>query len=504
MKKEFLQTLQLDENHERECKLAEGGLPESIWETYSAFANTDGGTILLGVREHRDSFTVNGLNDRQIVKYQKNFWSVLNDRNKISKNILLNHHVNVVEVEGKKLLEINVPAADRHDKPVYIGTDPMRGTYRRDYEGDFLCTEAAVRAMFADQRDISVDSEILEDMGLDALNTDTIKGYRVIFEQLHKGHPWNKLMKDEFLIKLKAAAKNKEGTVSPTVAGLLMFGDADRITDVFPDYFLDYREECDDKNVRWLYRTHSNEGDWSGNLFDFFYKVTNRIDDDVAVPFVNRRAGVRVDRVDVHDALAEAVVNALVHANYYGKRGIVIVKHGKKITISNPGTIRITKEEFYAGGSSDPRNPNLLKIFGFVNVGERAGSGVDKIMTAWEEQNWEKPVYDINLKSERVTLQLEVGQVVYIPGAADLRSEVHEFASEYGKNNKEQKIIDNIEKTGSITTQKVMELCGYKTRAGARKLLDKMMEKGMIQRSGSGPTTKYEKVRLQSEIRLEP
>ena len=495
MKKEFLQRLQLDENHERECKLAEGGLPESIWETYSAFANTDGGTILLGVREHRDSFTVNGLNDRQIAKYQKNFWSVLNDRNKISKNILLNHHVRVVEAEGKKLLEINVPAADRHDKPVYVGTDPMRGTYRRDYEGDFLCTEAAVRAMFADQRDISVDSEILQDKGLDALNTDTIKGYRIIFEQLHKGHPWNKLMTDEFLIKLKAAAKNKEGTVSPTVAGLLMFGDADKITDVFPDYFLDYREECDDRNVRWLYRTHSNEGDWSGNLFDFFYKVTNRIDADVAVPFVNRRDGVRVDRVDVHDALGEAVANALVHANYYGKRGIVIVKHGKKITISNPGTIRITKEEFYAGGNSDPRNPNLLKIFGFVNVGERAGSGVDKIMTAWEEQNWKKPVYDISLRVERVTLQLEVGQVVYIPGAADLKrnNEHNSSNSSLTRNEKEQKIIDYIDLNGSITTQIVTKICGYQTKAGARKLLEKMTKSGMLQRIGSGPSTKYER-----------
>ena len=104
-------------------------------------------------------------------------------------------------------------------------------------------------------------------------------------------------------------------------------------------------------------------------------------------------------------------------ANYHGKRGIVIIKHGKQISISNPGTIRITKEEFYAGGNSDPRNPNLLKMFGFVNVGERAGSGVDKIMTAWEEQYWTKPRYEISIKAERITLYLEVGQVVYIPGA---------------------------------------------------------------------------------------
>ena len=369
----------------------------------------------------------------------------------------------------------------------------MKGTYRRDFEGDFLCTEAAVRAMFADQRDISVDSEILEDMELDALNTDTIKGYRIIFEQLHEGHPWNKLMKDEFLIKLKAAAKNKKGTVSPTVAGILMFGEADRITDVFPDYFLDYREECDDKKVRWLYRTHSNEGDWSGNLFDFFYKVTTRIDDDVAVPFVKRREGVRVDRVDVHDALSEAVANALVHANYYGKRGIVIVKHGKTITISNPGTIRITKEEFYAGGNSDPRNPNLLKIFGFVNMGERAGSGVDKIMTAWEEQNWEKPIYDISLRAERVTLQLEVGQIVYIPGAADLRKEgKKETPVKVSLNDREQILVEYLKVYGTINMKKATELCGYKARSATRKLINKMVQKQMIRKIGDGQNTRYE------------
>ena len=64
MKQEILIKLNLGEDHERECKLATSGLPESIWETYSSFANTNGGTILLGIKEHRDSFTIEGLKRR--------------------------------------------------------------------------------------------------------------------------------------------------------------------------------------------------------------------------------------------------------------------------------------------------------------------------------------------------------------------------------------------------------------------------------------------------------
>lgn len=166
------------------------------------------------------------------------------------------------------------------------------------------------------------------------------------------------------------------------------------------------------------------------------------MDDDVDVPFANRRDGYRVDRVDVHDALEEALANAPAHANYYGRRGIVVIKKGKELSISNPGTIRVTKDEFYAGGNSDPRNPNILKMFGFVNVGERAGSGVDKIMTAWAEQNWKKPEFDFSERNDRVTLKLEVGQVVYIPGAADIRNKMDSSETESTKNmSKEDKIL---------------------------------------------------------------
>jgi len=496
VKQDILDVLKIGENHEIECKLAKGGLPESLWETYSSFANTEGGIILLGIKEHRESFTIYGLDDRQLAKYQKEFWSIVNNRGKISKNILLNHHISVVNVQDKRILRINIPAADRHDKPVYVGTNPMAGTYRRNFEGDYLCREEEVRSMFADQQDTSYDMNTVEEMGLDAFNLDTIKGYRIRFESLSQTHPWNKLPNDEFLLKLTAVKKNKNGELSPTVAGLLMFGDADKIVQVFPGYFLDYREESDDKGVRWLFRTTSDDGDWSGNLYDFFYKVINRIDDDIAVPFAGRRGNERIDKVEVHEALYEVVANALMHANYYGRQGIVIIKYKKKITISNPGTLRITKEELLAGGTSDPRNPILFKLFNRVNVGERAGSGVDKVMTAWKEQGWRKPEFEISYQPERVTVNLEVGQVVYIPEVVDLR--LREENSDVGVQTKieanvtnEEKVLEYITQNGSIAKREVVELCGYKSKISAQNLLKKLVDNNKIERIGNGPATKY-------------
>ena len=164
------------------------------------------------------------------------------------------------------------------------------------------------------------------------------------------------------------------------------------------------------------------------------------------------------DMFEINEILEEALANALAHANYYGRRGILVVKKGKELSISNPGTIRVTKEEFYAGGNSDPRNPNILKMFGFVNVGERAGSGVDKIMTAWAEQNWKKPEFDFSERSDRVTLKLEVGQVVYIPGAADIRNTTESDEAETMTiMSKEDKVLAYIRQNGSISMQKVME-----------------------------------------------
>ena len=134
------------ENNRIEAKQALGGLPESIWETYSAFANTQGGVILLGVEELEDKslHALDLLDPQWLID---DLWDGLYDPNVVSINILTPDHIRIHQVDGKQIVAVTVPAAAWDQRPVYIGTNPLRGTYRRSGEGDYRCTPEVVRAM---------------------------------------------------------------------------------------------------------------------------------------------------------------------------------------------------------------------------------------------------------------------------------------------------------------------------------------------------------------------
>jgi predicted HTH transcriptional regulator len=78
-------------------------------------------------------------------------------------------------------------------------------------------------------------------------------------------------------------------------------------------------------------------------------------------------------------------VNTLAHADFYGRQGVVIRKNAKGFVFSNPGHLRIPKQEAIGGGVSDPRNSVILKIFSLIRYGERAGSGLSNILEVWRK-----------------------------------------------------------------------------------------------------------------------
>lgn len=66
------------EGNRVEAKKAGGGIPGSMWETYSSFANTDGGIIVLGVEEMNDGRLVPvGVKDPD--KMVKEIWNAVNN-----------------------------------------------------------------------------------------------------------------------------------------------------------------------------------------------------------------------------------------------------------------------------------------------------------------------------------------------------------------------------------------------------------------------------------------
>ena len=167
---------QYKEDNRREVKRSKGGIPVSVWETYSSFANCYGGVIILGVDEHADdSWETTGLKDAG--KLLRDFWNTVNNPKKTSVNLITDADVDTYDVNDDVILVIHVPPAKRTDKPVFINDNLFGGTYRRNWEGDYHCSREEIKAMLRDQTDQTMDAKIIDVLPLTDLNQDTIQAY---------------------------------------------------------------------------------------------------------------------------------------------------------------------------------------------------------------------------------------------------------------------------------------------------------------------------------------
>ncbi|MBQ7316097.1 MAG: AAA family ATPase, partial [Clostridia bacterium] len=288
----------------------------------------------------------------------------------------------------------------------------------------------------------------------------------------------------EFLYKLGAVGRSSDGKMHPTAAGLLMFGYEYEIVKEFPAYFLDYQEQFD-PNTRWTDRIVSSSGDWSGNVYDFYFRVYNKITQDIKVPF-KLEGGDRIDDTPVHKALREALANCLINADYYGRQGLVIIKKKDVITLSNPGGFRIDVEAAKSGGVSDPRNSTLIKMFNLIDVGERAGSGIPNIFSVWKKQGWSAPVINESFEPDRITLSLLIGESSDKKVAIKSSDKTTKTKSQIQK----QAVVTYLTEKITAKTTEIAELLGVKD-ARARRLLGEMVAEGTIVTEGENRNRVY-------------
>ena len=316
------------ENNRIEAKKAAGGFPHSLWETYSAFANTIGGLILLGVEESREKeLRVTGIPDGP--GYVKLFWQTVNDPSKVSANILTPEDAALHTIEGKEILVITVPRAGRHQRPVYIGDSPFTGAYRRDGEGDYHCSPDEVRAMLRDRDDTPADLAVLEGRTSDDLSPESLRQYRELLALRRPEHPWNYLPDEPFLSAAGLVGPGHMGCQHPTLAGLLLLGKRRPLREVFPHFRLEY-QEADTGFVISTLHPGSPE-----NLFDFYLLVSRRL--GAVSALLAQEAG---EQAALAGAMREAVLNAILHADYFSRGGLHILRTDAALTVTqdNPAS----------------------------------------------------------------------------------------------------------------------------------------------------------------------
>lgn len=263
-----------------------------------------------------------------------------------------------------------------------------------------------------------------------------------------------------------------------------MFGNEYDIVREYNAYFLDYQEQYD-ADTRWTDRIISSSGDWSGNVYDFYFRVYNKLTQDIKVPF-KMEGGVRVDDTSVHQALREALANCLVNADYYGRQGLVVIKKRDAITMSNPGNFRIEIDTAKSGGVSDPRNGTMLKMFNLIDIGERAGSGIPNIFRVWREQGWTAPVISENFDPDRIMLSLAFKKSD--DKKVTIKSDDKKVTIKSARQKNE--IITYLTDHVSAKNTDIAELLGVKSTR-VKQLLKELLDEGVVVAEGNNKNRVY-------------
>lgn len=266
-----------------------------------------------------------------------------------------------------------------------------------------------------------------------------------------------------------------QGRLVPTVGGMLLFG-RDRL-DHFPD--------------AWIQAGRFAGTDKATILDHLRLDMHPVLAIEEAVSFVEkhslRGADIgrlrRRDRWNLHPAaVREAIINAVVHADY-SQRGapIRIAIFDDRLEVENPGLLPfgVTLEDLPLG-ISKLRNRVLGRVFHELGLVEQWGSGAQRTIAACRDNGLPTPVWEEIGIRLRVTLRTEQVR----PARVDAT---------------DRTILDLLEGNEGRGTSKIAEGIGLSTRS-ARTRLARLVERGLVTVVGTGPNDPRRKYVLVSSV----
>lgn len=447
-------------------------LPNAFWESYSAFSNTDGGWIILGVVENKPQNEITGVGnvDKTIVS----LWDQLSNKNKVSYRTIDNTDVNTYEIDGKKVIIVHVKEAPETVKPVYLN-GKLENSWIRTGDGDRKVTPDELGILLRNANpaydDLPAEKFTMEDLDMDSVIT-----YK---ERVHKRYPKKKYIEmtpETFLKEIGACTIDRNtGEFQIKRGALLFLGKVNAIKELFPHYHVDFFDRRG-KNERWIDRVTDDEpSDYEMNLYNFYIVTYEKLKALLKEAFSLDEYQLRIPFSDFDETIRECLVNCLAHADYVqGYPSTKIDVFNGWFRFVNPGKMLVSKEQFLMGGDSRPRNEIIMKMFRLLGASERQGFGGPLIYKTALENDFRSPEIITDIEHT----ELRVWNI-------DLADSYPEFTDD------EKAVLRCIVKQKNAqSVNDIREKLNF-TDYRVRKIITMLLDNHLVEKEGNGSATKY-------------
>lgn len=409
------------ENGQVEVKAAAGGFPKSVLETVSAFANGDGGTILLGLTDPAEGLQpVEGFNAQAVHDA-----SVEAIRSKITPRPPVDIHIEAVDIEAAegqhRIVRIDVLPGDPTQKPYYIEAHGMyNGSYQRVGEADIRLTKYEIDRLLENRSQPRYDEELISEASFKDLSPTLVSAY---VARLREEQPrvFAALSDREVLLQARILRIDSEGREVPTLGALLAMGSYPQA--FFPQLMMSVvvlpGEELGEvtEDGRRFLDNHSCTGPIPSMLDEAMGVLVRNMRKTSTMEGLNSSGIGRVERYEYPlEAIRELLVNALMHRDYSpGARGsqVQVELYTNRLVVRSPGGIygAVTIRDFGQPGVSSTRNSYLASILTDLPdpgtgrlIAENRASGIPTVLRALKDAGLPAPQFADRLLYVQVTL----------------------------------------------------------------------------------------------------
>ncbi len=476
----------LDENERLEAKRGREIGP-SILETVCAFANEpglQGGTLLLGVtRDESDLFSpyiVEG------VQHPDSLSASLATQCREQFNVPVRVQIASEQISDHTVLIVTVPEAQPGDKPVFIKSRGLpRGAFRRVGSTDQQCTEDDLLALYQGRQIESFDYTVLPDTAMIDLSPEAIADYRKIRSEANADAEelrWS----EEDLLESLGCVRRHNGVLTPTVAGILLFGKPQSLRRVFPMTRVDYirvpgKEWIPDPERRF------DSVEIRDYLFRSIRRALSAVLDDLPMAFgLAEGDAQRKDKPIIPQrVLREGIVNALMHRSYRIHAPIQIIRYSNRIEIHNPGYSLKSPEHLGEPGSV-PRNPRIAAVLLDTRFAETKGSGIRVMREMMVAAGLEPPLFE--------SIRSNDGFVARYYFQHFLSEEAIQWLSRFRDlhlSDEEARALVAVREQGAIDNSMYRELNRVDTLSASQSL-KRLRDAGLLEQKGRGSGTFYQ------------